>query len=568
MRVPHKLVKACIKGNQCACKAVKKVAAVFASSIVTFADAESITEHPNRMPFKGVLLRVDEPSDKPPHGSELHRIYVSHSTLDKKLPGLINMAVNYQPGDMASHATRHKVGVIEKAWRKGNDVWVSGIIWGKDFPEAKRDLKQKDLGMSMELSNVMVDDENANIWKLDDFEFTGATILKRGDAAYNRTSLQASKQLKMLLNQTAAAIAAATVEGAQMKKPKDGKDRKKVAAANGNTGPDNGSLALLAQTITAGFEKIGNNIVGEIKASNAQVSEKLEELQTLHVMQASADRDEDMEDDDDTVVLNAGADDEEEDEGDDVAAAAEEDDDDMEARSEDDDDDMEADEDTDDSSDDDSSDDDSSATDMEAMEDLEDGTHDVVPGNVNKGAKNKGKKTTVTDPPKQGEVRPGNVAKGRLAAARGGRMKGNFGKKPFPSLAAAAAELNELSSIVRKQRRTIQAMEEKHATNIKKLRRSLKASNAQVKRFADLEGRRSHMPVELTSLASKAGLDLREMKASGQQMTTAQFDQMIAIASRSGISLPIQQRMGMKNLMVEQGLLADDVVDRGYGRVQ
>lgn len=188
------LLRTCGTGNTCACTKAKKVFAtssmsISAGALVTFAQVNEKEDHVNRLPFKGVLLVLDTASTKPPHGSRGHKIYVPKKVAQEKLDGLIGMAINYAPGGLDAHETRHKVGVITKAWIKGNQVWVSGFCWKKDFPEAMRDLKHRGLGMSMELADVYVRDEDEPVWHLEDFEFTGATILLKSAAAYYDTSL-------------------------------------------------------------------------------------------------------------------------------------------------------------------------------------------------------------------------------------------------------------------------------------------------------------------------------------------------------------------------------------------
>lgn len=150
------------------------------------------SKHPNEMSFKGVLVRLDEPSTKPPNGSEGHRIYVPTAVAKRRLKTLIGMGLNYSP-DLKSHAQRRKVGVIKKAWIEGQDLYVSGVVWKHDFPEAEKDLKRPSLGMSMELGKVQVADLDAEIWKLEDFFFLGATILKKDAAAYHKTLAIAAK---------------------------------------------------------------------------------------------------------------------------------------------------------------------------------------------------------------------------------------------------------------------------------------------------------------------------------------------------------------------------------------
>jgi len=150
------------------------------------------TPHPNRMRFRGVLVQLDTPSSKPPNGAQGHRILVPASVAKRRLKTLIGMGLNYSP-DLDGHAQRRKVGVIDKAWIDGKELCVEGHVWKHDFPEAEKDLKQKGLGMSMELGDVRVDHPNSDIWCLDDFQFLGATILWRNSAAYNNTHAIAAR---------------------------------------------------------------------------------------------------------------------------------------------------------------------------------------------------------------------------------------------------------------------------------------------------------------------------------------------------------------------------------------
>lgn len=519
-----KLLKSCGVGNKLACAAAR-LHVIEAGSVVTFRNVDAQDEHPNKMPFKGILLLTDQPSTKPPHGSQGHRIEVPTKVAQKKLKGLIGMAVNYDAIDLDGHSTRHKVGVITKAWIDGTKVWVEGFIYKKDFPEAVDDLKdRKDLGMSMELADVYVRDEHESVWHLLDFEFTGATILKKSAAAYYQTAL--------------AANAAANRKRSAMSEEK--KKVKSVAAGGEGT-----NLALLTQAIGSAVQSAVKDALGEVKTSIKAMGERLddvssatEELHGLYVINAAGKHD----DDDDDME-------------------AHHDDDDMEAHghSDDDDDDMEAskgkkeeDEDEDDEE-------------LEAAEeDLEEEPAEEEPGEVNKkrGDKNKGNKTTVTDPPKQGAKVPGNIAKGRLKSSG----------KPFPgvhasTLEAAAVRIETLSASVQKSRkiarRAMQAAAEVAAEN-KKMRKLVSKMEAQVERAANETNRRSVIPIEVRNLLAKGGVDVGQLQASGQKMSVEAIDAVFRAGEAQGIILEPEQRAGMKNILYQKGLLEAGEIDRGY----
>jgi len=153
-------------------------------------------EHPNARPFSGVLTRVDEPSTRPPHGSQGHRVLIPHQLAEARLGSLIGMAVDVSDG-LTDH-TRTKIGVITEAHLEGQDLVVQGYLYAKDFPEEVEAIaaNHDQLGMSYEITNVQVADANADIWTLTDLVFTGAAILLKSAAAYERTSLKARRMTR------------------------------------------------------------------------------------------------------------------------------------------------------------------------------------------------------------------------------------------------------------------------------------------------------------------------------------------------------------------------------------
>ncbi len=148
--------------------------------------------HPNRIPFRGVLTVLDRPSDRAPSGAAGHRVVLPRDVAERALPSLLGMAVDIAAG-LRGHDTRQKVGVITSAEIRGDRLEVAGYLFGKDFPEAIRELRARRdrLGMSYEVTGVRVRDPQAQVWVLETVVFTGAAILERAAAAYEQTSLAA-----------------------------------------------------------------------------------------------------------------------------------------------------------------------------------------------------------------------------------------------------------------------------------------------------------------------------------------------------------------------------------------
>lgn len=150
--------------------------------------------HPNKLPWEGVLTLVDQESDMAPSGGRGHRVILTARAAMAALGSLRGMAVCFKVG-WDGHNARQKCGVIEQAWLEGQELKVNGYVYGRDFPEIATQIREggrlsKAMGMSYELADAHVDDMSAKIWTITDATFTGAAILLRSQAAYKRTSFR------------------------------------------------------------------------------------------------------------------------------------------------------------------------------------------------------------------------------------------------------------------------------------------------------------------------------------------------------------------------------------------
>jgi hypothetical protein len=172
-------------------------------------------DHPNKMPFTGILTRLDEPSDAPPHGSDDHQTFVPAAVAEAALGTLLGMCVDFTPY-FDGHDKTSKIGLITSAHIEGNALHIGGFFYASDFPQQTAWIKaNKDrLGFSYE-AKAAIRDVDAPIWHIDRIVFTGAAVLLKDKAAYTTTSLQASKatqdktmdELKQLLDAVGALTA-------------------------------------------------------------------------------------------------------------------------------------------------------------------------------------------------------------------------------------------------------------------------------------------------------------------------------------------------------------------------
>ena len=498
--------------------------------------------HPNKMPFKGILLLLDVASDKPPHGAEGHRIYVPSAVAKKRLNSLINMGVNYS-SELAAHAPQHKVGVITGARIEGNKVLVNGFFWQRDFPKVKRDMQTGRLGMSMELQDVTVRSKDAPVWYLQDFHFSGATILFKSAAAYTQTSLSAGaiqhlgemwgsrvkQEIRKLARKTVLAAAAADVrqpEGGRMKnKSKErtassGDGQRLVQAIAAGVGP------AISKAVTDSLKPFVN-VLNRQQQSISRIAASVEEAKVLSIEAARNREDED--EDEDVEEIEAHADGDEMDaEGDDMDADAE---------------DKKKKGDEDDDSDGDGDEEDDSELDA-ALEELEDDAADDEPGELNKEAKNKGDKTT----------RTGKVGKAK-------HMKELVKASATHSIRASSVirELYAAHRALRKKYRTMQAKAESRNEKIETLENQLEALSAQVEQYAERTDRRS-VSAELGNFLAKNNVDVRELRAEGKKLSVDEVDQIFANAP---VELDPTTRMWFKNQLTQAELMDQGEIHRG-----
>lgn len=164
---------------------------------------EEGTAHINKMPFSGICLKADTPSDGTPNGAD-KPVAFSTEAITNALSTFEDMGVNcvYDRWDspeyaLTGHDHRFKIGVVEKAELQNNGVMISGCLWQHDFNDVCFQIKNaKDsLGFSVEVTvNDMSD--KGDYYLINDFTFTGVAILYKNLAAFRDTQLNAQRKNK------------------------------------------------------------------------------------------------------------------------------------------------------------------------------------------------------------------------------------------------------------------------------------------------------------------------------------------------------------------------------------
>ncbi len=158
-----------------------------------------VPDHPNRLPFQGVLTLVGVASHRSPSGARGHRVMLTRPATEQALPSLLGMALDYALA-LASHDARRKIGIITEATivplhdggqpNATGQIAVGGYLFAHDFPDVVHEIRAQQgnsLGMSYEIANANVPNQDTSIWTVTGFTFTGAAVLLRDKAAYPQT---------------------------------------------------------------------------------------------------------------------------------------------------------------------------------------------------------------------------------------------------------------------------------------------------------------------------------------------------------------------------------------------
>jgi hypothetical protein len=168
---------------------------VVADSVSAMALNIENDNHPNKMPFKGILTRIGKPSDAPPDGSFGKNILITVEAAQEALHSLLGMAIDYTSG-YDGHDVKTKIGIITSADIEGDAITIAGFFYGADFPVEGAEIKakQEELGFSYEARNLYSEDYTADPIVVNKCTFTGAAVLLKHKAAYKTTSIQAKAE--------------------------------------------------------------------------------------------------------------------------------------------------------------------------------------------------------------------------------------------------------------------------------------------------------------------------------------------------------------------------------------
>lgn len=163
-------------------------------------DFPETPDHPNKLPFTGILTRLDQPSDRALGGTGGKRVILPKEVAEEALGSLLGMAVDFTP-DFDGHDPKRKIGLITAAEVVGDAIEIAGFFYAADFPDEVQQIQadKNDLGFSFEAQSYM-QSMKADPLVVVACEFTGAAVLYKNKAAYQTTSIAANADQEILMD--------------------------------------------------------------------------------------------------------------------------------------------------------------------------------------------------------------------------------------------------------------------------------------------------------------------------------------------------------------------------------
>lgn len=239
-------------------------------------------DHPNKAPFSGILVRLDQASDMAPHGSMGMKTFLTSAAAEAALGSLLGMGINCTV-DLKGHDTKAKIGVITSATIEsdalGKYIKIGGFIYASDFKDTYATIKAKkeELGFSFEASHLYVcDHELPNVLEINKLTFTGASILYKNSAAYRSTSLAAAAE-ETIMDEELKTILAGITAGV-----KGIGDRLTAVEARGTA---NDAILASAQPLTTEMR----SIAGKLAAAKIGITPVVGHVAIINAMADSID---------------------------------------------------------------------------------------------------------------------------------------------------------------------------------------------------------------------------------------------------------------------------------------
>lgn len=156
---------------------------------------EASNPNPNTTPLKGVLFRIDEPSESAPSKGSAYPLFIPMGVAERAME-FVNAAKGLPldaDDSLSKHANEDIIGIMTSAEIEGSDFVVKGHLfpWSQKNKVGAIALNQNDLGMSLngKASGNIVEMNGVKVFSLSSLEILGANILLKNRATYQKTRI-------------------------------------------------------------------------------------------------------------------------------------------------------------------------------------------------------------------------------------------------------------------------------------------------------------------------------------------------------------------------------------------
>jgi hypothetical protein len=148
----------------------------------------------NRTKITGVLHTVDRPSVKSPHGADGRPVLIPKAVAEQALPSLVGAPINTST-DLQDHDRTRPCGVVTRAFIDGDNVHIEGVLFKLNLPQTVEAIQRNkgQLGLSYEITGVKIRSEDEKVWTVDEYTYTGCSILDKNAAAYGHATSIAAR---------------------------------------------------------------------------------------------------------------------------------------------------------------------------------------------------------------------------------------------------------------------------------------------------------------------------------------------------------------------------------------
>ena len=165
----------------------------------------------NRRSFKGVLARLDEPSNFAPQGTNGLPILIPREVAIAAAKNSAGLPLNAAP-DLSGHFKEGVIGIFVSANVEGSELVVEGSLFDHNLPDTIASIAgaKDNLGMSLEayIRGNPEDVNGSQVFVVSELILTGATVALRDRVAYSETSVIAAESETQDNDQLAIPIAA------------------------------------------------------------------------------------------------------------------------------------------------------------------------------------------------------------------------------------------------------------------------------------------------------------------------------------------------------------------------